>query len=135
MEDSEGGTIRELGGTRRSESIHPGIVVRSIESRPVPVKFLLPCFLGLIIIIVGYLIFGGATTIEGNWDLRQTLLIAGFFAAQIGGAILSAGLFVAGFLAKGISQNTRLGLIVSGALVVGLFLRLIPYSSSNIWFG
>ena len=90
------------------------VTVQSGGSPSVPKKFFIICSVGILLMMAGPLAF----------------LWVGWFLVYVGGLILALGLFAAGFLAKSISQNTRLGLILGAALMVGLivwFFQILVY--------
>lgn len=83
-------------------------------------------------IMIGYVVFSLALADNVQDDLRNDLGLFGWATSQIGGIVLAMGMLATGFMAKDISQNTRLGLILGATLVIGLFL-MFPYCPRYYW--
>ncbi len=128
----------ETGGKDWEYPQHvPRLIIRPQRSPNVPMKFFAICLLGILMMMSGFILVSWASFVDDydDYEFRDNLRSCGWILSQPGGIVLVVGLLSAGFLAPNISQNTRLGLIVSGALIVGLFLRLVFYVPTSIGWG
>ncbi len=99
---------------RGSPQAQRRVTVQSGGSPSIPKKFFVICSVGILLMMAGPLAF----------------LWVGWFLVYIGGLILALGFLATGFLAKRISQNTRLGLILGAAMIVGFvfwFFQILVY--------
>ncbi len=104
---------------RSSPQAERRVTVQSGGSPNIPKKFFVICSVGILLMMAGPLVFS----------------LIGWFLIYVGGLILALGLFAAGFLAKEISQNTRLGLIMGAAMIMVLviwFFQILGYEMCRI---
>jgi len=102
---------------------------------PIPAAFLAICIIGLLVMTCGLIVQTSATFLvvisddlfsepEYDKNLVKNVTTVGKIIAQIGAMVLAMGLLSAGFLARDISANARMGLFIAAGLVVGLFFGL-----------
>lgn len=102
---------------------------------PIPKKFLVACALGIVILTTGMIVqtsvsfivvLGGDILDPAEYDrnLVKDVTAIGRIISQIGTMILAIGLLSAGFLAREISPNARMGLFIAAGLVLGLIFGL-----------
>ena len=98
-------------------------------------KFLAACVLGIIILTTGMILQTSVSFIivptedlfepaEYDKNLVKNIGTIGSIISQIGTMILAIGLLSAGFLARDISPNARMGLFIAAGLVLGLIFGL-----------
>ncbi|MCK4443132.1 MAG: hypothetical protein KAW09_01210 [Thermoplasmata archaeon] len=94
----------------------------------------MPCLIGLMMILIGFMVISWPNFLDDydQDELQEDLMRYGWSLSQIGGILLATGMLASGFLARNISQNTRLGLILGATLVIGLFL-MFPHYHYNYW--
>lgn len=142
MTEGDSDIIEIEGEDHGSPQPMPGLIIRPQRSPTIPKKFFVVCLLGILVMMGGFIAVSWASFIHDyhHYEFRDNLRNSGWILSQLGGILLVVGLLSAGFLAPNISQNTRLGLILSAAIVVGLFLRMIHYVYTlsipgDRWFG
>lgn len=97
---------------------------------PIPGKFLALCVAGIILLGCGVLIIASSQFIvdveASMWDdgydknLVKNIGVVGKILSMIGTMLLVLGMMAAGFMARDISPNTRMGLFIAAGLIVGL---------------
>lgn len=103
----------------QTSQIKKRVTVETSASPNVPAFFFSICLVGVLLMMFGPFAF--------MWF--------GWYIAYAGGLTVALGLLSAGFLAKNISQNTRQGLVLGGALVIGLVIWFYQFlfNCSRIW--
>ena len=102
---------------------------------PIPMKFLAACVLGIILLTSGMIVQASVSFIivlgedildpaEYDRNLVKNIGAIGSIISLIGTMILAIGLLSAGFLARDISPNARMGLFIAAGLVLGLVFGL-----------
>lgn len=109
------------------------VIVLAGKSPSIPTQFFAVCLVGIVLIMSGFLAIAWAFSIDDydKYEFIEDLTGWGWILTQLGGLSLALGLLSAGFLARDISQNTRMGLIVSSSLILGLLLLRITLSTSH----
>jgi len=97
---------------------------------PIPGKFLALCVAGIVLLTCGVLIITSSQFIvdlestpwDGGYDrnLVKNIGVIGKILSMIGTMLLVLGMMAAGFMARDISPNTRMGLFIAAGLIVGL---------------
>jgi len=98
-------------------------------------KFLAVCVLGIIMLTSGMIVQTSVSFIvvtgedildpaEYDRNLVKNVGAIGSIISQIGTMILAIGLLSAGFLARDINANARMGLFIAAGLVLGLVFGL-----------
>ncbi|MCJ2563149.1 MAG: hypothetical protein LN417_03555 [Candidatus Thermoplasmatota archaeon] len=98
-------------------------------------KFLAACAVGIVILTTGMIVQTSVSFIvvlgedildptEYNRNLVKNIGAIGKIISLIGTMILAIGLLSAGFLARDISPNARMGLFIAAGLVLGLVFGL-----------
>jgi len=125
--------LTEDKGFGQSERLR-GLVIQPQKSPAIPMRFFLFCLVGILLILGGFIVLSWASFLDDyhQYELREDLQRSGWILTQIGGILLALGMLCAGFLARSISQNTRLGLILGATIVIGFFL-MIPRGHYSIW--
>ncbi len=127
--ESQSAEEESRNDSRRSRHV----VVLAGKSPSIPKQFFSVCLVGIVLIMGGFLAIAWALSIDDydQYEFREDLTGFGMILTQLGGLLLALGLLSAGFLARDISQNTRMGLIVSSSLILGLLLLRITLSTSR----
>lgn len=98
-------------------------------------KFLAVCVLGIIMLASGIIVQTSVSFIvvagedildpaEYDRNLVKNIGAIGSIISQIGTMILAIGLLSAGFLARDVNPNARMGLFIAAGLVLGLIFGL-----------
>jgi hypothetical protein len=116
---------------RNGPKLSRHVVVQAGTSPTIPKKYFLICLLGVLLIMIGLAGIFQSFFVDYYCVGRcVNPAVYGWFVAQMGGLTLALGFLSAGFLAKNISQNTRMGLILAAALIIGLF-TIFPQSHAH----